>query len=204
MGTLNTRNTVPHIRRPHSFIPRQPVGQQRELFSKEFGPPVCFPGRKAVAVTVKRTGAGIPKFADILRRVAQHVTPPKHGINCRNNERMIAVARFDPAEDNKSRRYKIKLARRALSVAADGSLLRLRGLLLLAGAGPCPESRVLSSAAAQDAKNSCSLPAHRPVRCARREYRASHRATSSPETLRRPVPPRIHTAQAATTPARRA
>src|SRR2546430_15256108 len=97
---LNSRNIVSHDQSPPFLMHRQTVGQQSEPFFKEFGPPVCFPGRKAVAVTVKRTGAGIPKFADILRRVAQHVTPPKHGINCRNNERMIAVARFDPAEKN--------------------------------------------------------------------------------------------------------
>jgi hypothetical protein len=47
-------------------VDRKAVGEQSELFFKEFHLPVCFLRGKSVAVAVERASTRVSEFADIL------------------------------------------------------------------------------------------------------------------------------------------
>ena len=67
------------------FMNRRAVRKQSQSLLKEPSLAIRFLGRKTVAIAIQRAGTRIPKFSDILGRVAEgHRLHPKNCINRRN------------------------------------------------------------------------------------------------------------------------
>ncbi len=62
------------------FVNCKAVRQQTELFLEELCESVCLLRREAVAIAIRRTSTGIPKFADILGGIAEHAVMSKNGV----------------------------------------------------------------------------------------------------------------------------
>jgi hypothetical protein len=56
--------------------------------------------REAIAIAIDWASAGIPEFADILRRITEDAFVPKDGISGGDYQRIISMIRFDPAQED--------------------------------------------------------------------------------------------------------
>ncbi len=74
------------------------VGKQLQLVLEKLCPAVGLLRRKSVSISIEWPGAGIPKFSDVLRRIAEHSSALKDRIDCRYYDRIITVVRLDPAK----------------------------------------------------------------------------------------------------------
>src|SRR5262249_4032734 len=98
---------------------------------------------------------------------------------------------------------RVKLWRFELFRSEVGRRLRLRGLLSLRDAELLQESQGPLRGAVPALRNSCSLPAQTPDRCARQEHRAMRLGASFRGTSRPPVSPCTRTEPPAQRPAQR-
>jgi len=78
----------------------QTIRQQPQIVFKQSGTAVGFSGSQPVSIAVEWTGAGIPEFRNVLRRVAEHGIALKDGIDCGNYEGIIVIIRFYPAQQD--------------------------------------------------------------------------------------------------------
>src|SRR5580704_6253657 len=80
------------------FVNGEAVGKQTKLLFEESSCAVRIFRRKAIAVAIDGASTGIPKFCNVLRRVAENCITPKEGVNSRGDGGIIAVFGLYPAE----------------------------------------------------------------------------------------------------------
>jgi hypothetical protein len=69
---LHARNVVRDEELPPFLVDGDAIGEQMEFFLEIPCQPVRLLRRKAIAITMKRAGAGIPEFSDVLRCIAKY------------------------------------------------------------------------------------------------------------------------------------
>ena len=79
---LYARDAMSYQKSAPLFVNGKAVREQTEFFLEKPRPVVCVLRRKAVAIAIHGASAGIPKFRDILRCIAENAVTPQNGIGC--------------------------------------------------------------------------------------------------------------------------
>src|SRR5216684_5879570 len=69
---LHARDAMSYQKSPPMFVNGKAVREQLEFLLEKPGPAVCVLRRKAVAIAIHGAGTGIPKFCNILGRIAEN------------------------------------------------------------------------------------------------------------------------------------
>jgi hypothetical protein len=78
---LYARDAMSYQKSAPLFVNRKAVREQMELFLEKPCPAVCVLRRKAVAIAIHGASTGIPKFRNILGRIAENAVTPQNGID---------------------------------------------------------------------------------------------------------------------------
>jgi|SRR5580698_4369763 hypothetical protein len=78
---LNARDIVGHEQLAPLMVDRRTIGKQTQIFFKKLRASISLGRSQPLSVAIKRAGAGIPEFCNVLGRIAECSATLQNGID---------------------------------------------------------------------------------------------------------------------------